>query len=820
MLLEPYRVLDLTRQRGMLCGQIFADLGADVIQVEPPGGANGRHRGPFAGDVRDPERSLSWWAYARGKRSVELDPSAAEDAAMLQSLVASADILIESEPVGTLAPLGLDYAAAAALNPLLIYVSITGFGIDGPKAHWYATDLVVAASGGPMAITGDKDRAPVRVSVPQAFEHAAAEAAAGALVALHARTASGRGQHVWVSAQQAITIATQGNSLAHEVNEETAQRMAGGVVANGVDIRLTFPASDGYVSITFIFGATVGPATRRLMEYVCEEGFCDAATRDKDWVEYGLLLADGREPIEEFERVKQCVAACTASKSKAELLDAAITRRLLLAPMSDVADVVNSPQFAAREYFRHPDGDGEAAGPAYPGAFARFSQTPLATGRRPPQIGEHTDELRRELSDISRDAPPVAEANADDRAAASNGPLHGVKILDFMWALAGPGATRFLADFGATVVRIESTSKLDVCRTIRPFIDGNQDPEWSAVFHSTNAGKKMLTVDLTNPDAKELIYDLVRWADVVTESFTPRAMKALGFDYATLRTINPDIVMLSTCLMGQTGPLASFAGYGNLAAAIAGFYELTGWPDREPAGPFGAYTDYIAPRYNAIAVLAALDHRRRTGVGQHIDLAQAEASLHFLSPAVLEYTVNGRVWGRLGNADPDFAPHGVYRCAGDDRWIAIACETDDQWHRLARLVGLDPEHRDYATSDERVRHAHAIDEAIARYTAERANGDLETQLQSAGVPAARIQNAPELSADAQLTHLRHFRPIEHPEAQRSVVEAPRVHLSATPGRVNADVAPMFAQHMQEVLNDLLGYDDERFGELLVQGVLQ
>lgn len=813
MLLESYRVIDLTRKDGMLCAQIFADLGADVIQVEPPGGAEGRRLGPFHRDREDPEGSLTWWAYARGKRSIELDLDAPAGRETLLALLATADVLVESEPVGLMQRRGLDRDAIAAHNPALVHVTMTGFGSTGPKSGWAWSDLVVMASGGPLAMTGDRDRAPVRVSVPQAFLHASADAAAAVMVALHERAASGRGQHLDVSAQQSVTIATQGNILSHLVGEQTATRTAGGVVAGGLDVRLTYPARDGFVSITLIFGATVGPATRRLMEYVHDEGFCDAATRDKDWVEYGLWLATGKEPIEEYERVKRCVAACTASKTKAELLTAALERRLLLAPMSDIGDVVDSPQLAERGYFRRPDGDGPAAACAYPGPFARFSATPLGPTRRPPRIGEHTREILEELAAGPR-RPSAGGARGSGEA------LADLKVLDFMWALAGPGATRLMADFGATVVRVESTSRLDVCRTIRPFIDGDPSPEKSAVFHSTNAGKRMLSLDLANPGAREVIYDLVRWADVVMESFSPRAMKAFGFDYATLSNIRPDLIMLSTCLMGQSGPLSPFAGYGNLAAAIAGFYEVTGWPDREPAGPFGAYTDYIAPRYNAIAVLAALDHRRRTGQGQYIDLSQAEAALHFLAPAILDYTVNGRVWQRCGNGDVNHAPHGVYRCDGDDQWVAIACETDPQWRALCRAVGgIALDDARFATAVERRARQLELDEWLTAFTSVRPPAVVEALLQAAGVPASAVQNSPELAADPQLGHRQHFVTLPHDETGETVVEGVRVHLSRTPGRVRG-AAPTFSRDLQHVLGGILGYDDERIGQLLIDEVLQ
>ncbi|HEY5647566.1 MAG TPA: CoA transferase [Pseudomonadales bacterium] len=813
MLLKPYRVLDLTHTHGVLCAQILGDLGADVIQIEPPGGAPGRRLGPFRGGVTDPEGSLYWWGYARGKRSIELDIDAEPETFL--RLVAQTDFLIDAEPVGSLAARGFDYATLAALNPGLIQVSMTPYGSSGPKAHWAASDITLAASGGPMALTGDEDRPPLRVAVPQVWHHAAAEAAAGALVALHERNRSGHGQHVEVSAQQAMTMATQGYSLSAAVGDDVLTRSAGGIRVGDLRLQLTYPAKDGHVSITHLFGATIGPPTRRLMEYVFDEGFCDEATRDKDWLAYGLLLATGEEPMEEFERVKRCVAACTASKSKAELLDAAMTRRLLLAPMWTVGDVVNSEQFSSRGYFGRPAGDGPAAEVAYPGMFAKFSATPGERRARPPRIGEHTQEILAELAETS---PRTGAREQSAAGGASDLPLAGVKILDFMWALAGPAATRLLADWGATVIRVESTNRLCVVRTIRPFMDKDDSPEKSAVFHSTNAGKRMFTLNLASPEGREVARDLVRWADVVTESFSPKAMRAFGLDYESLKAIKPDLIMLSTCLMGQTGPLAMFAGYGNLAAAIAGFYSLCGWEDREPAGPFGAYTDYIAPRYNAVSVLAALDHKRRTGQGQHIDLAQAEAAMHFMTPAILDYVVNGHIQTGIGNRDLNFAPHGAYPVAGEDAYIAIACETDAQWAQLRSLVpglaamgGLARAQR-LARQDE-------LDAVIGDWTKQQNGRALEQTLQAAGVPAAVLQNSPELVEDPQLAHLRHFVRLPHPEGGETTIESSRIRMSRSQPVVDSS-APTFNRDMLFVLNEVLGYDDEKLGELLVSGALE
>lgn len=810
MLLAPYRVLDLTNRHGMLCAQMLGDLGADVVQIEPRGGASGRRFGPFLDNDPKPENSLSWWSYARGKRSIELDLDA--DEVTFLKLVERADFLIEAEPVGSLDSRGLTDKVLQECNPALIHVSMTPFGSTGPKALWAASDLTLVASAGPMSLTGDRDRAPLRVSVPQAWLHAASEAAAGALIALHERNHSGLGQHVEVSVQQALSRAMGNNTLSTIVNDKTLARSAGGLINGKIVIRLTYPAKDGHVSVTHLFGAAIGPATRRLMEYVHDEGFCDTATRDKDWVKYGLLLATGKEPIEEFDRVKACVATCLASRTKQELLAAAMERRLLLAPISNIADVVQNEQFVAREYFTRPFGDGPSAAVRYPGPFAKFSATPLAPCRRPPHIGEHTAEILAELGKVR----PVSVTGTGGTNLA---PLNGVKILDFMWVLAGPGATRMLADYGATVVRVESSTRMDVARTIRPFIDGDPSNERSAAFHNMNAGKLMLTLDLTSQEGHEVILDLVRWADVVTESFSPRAMKAFGLDYETLRKINPDLVMLSSCLMGQTGPYAQFAGFGNLAAAVTGFVEITGWPDRDPAGPSGAYTDFIAPRYNVAAVLAALDHRRRTGEGQYIDLAQAEAALHFLTPAILDYTANGQVQQRLGNRDPHFAPHGVFPAAGEDRHVAIVCETQDQWQALCGVMPALGRDSRFADLTARLKHQDLLDEQLAVLTSTWDAYELELALQAVSVPASVVQNSPELLADPQLTHLGHFVCLPHPEGGETAIESSRIHLSRSPARVDSS-APTFNRNMMDVLKGILDYDDKRIGELLVAGVLE
>jgi crotonobetainyl-CoA:carnitine CoA-transferase CaiB-like acyl-CoA transferase len=814
--LSPIRVLDLSDERGIFCSFVLAELGADVVCVEPPGGARSRRQGPFAGGVRGPERSLFWWAYARGKRSVVLDPESAADRVDLLRLIDGADVLVESRTPGGMERLGLGFEELARRNPALVYVSVTPFGQTGPKARWAASDLTVFAASGALWLTGDEDRPPVRISVPQAFLHAGAEAAAATLVALHERRRSGRGQHVDVSAQQAVTVATQSDIVSAAVHSAGGARSAGGGRIGELTLRFSYPARDGHVSITHLFGRAFGPASARLMDAVCADGFCDETLRDKDWIAIASLIAKGAEPVATHDRAKEAIAAWTASKTKSELLEIAMKRRLLVAPAWTLRDVASNEQLADRSYFQpleRPGGEGVAR---QLGAIVRAKDHSPPPARRAPRLGEHAVELLSEPRDAVAGNPALGSTPREGQAL----PLAGVKILDFMWALAGPTATRMLADYGAEVVRVESASKHDPIRGGRPFVERQFGMETGALFHGANASKRMLGIDLAKPEARDVVLDLARWADVVCESFTPGAMARMGFGGDALREVNPGLVMLGTSLMGQTGPLATFSGYGNLSAAIVGFHEMTGWPDREASGPYGAYTDYVTPKLVASAILAALDRRQRTGKGVHLDLSQAEASLHFLAPAMLDALVNDADPTRRGNRDDLFAPHGCYPVAGDDRWIAIAVESDRGFQALCRVLGRDALASDprFATASDRQRNAEALDAALAELTRECESAELEARLQEIGVACHGVQDSAAACADPQLQERGHFVRLESGDTY-TIVEDTRSKLSRTPARVRSGV-PTLGRDNWEILTELLGYDEVQIAELAAAGVLE
>ncbi|HLU96683.1 MAG TPA: CoA transferase [Thermobifida alba] len=402
-------------------------------------------------------------------------------------------------------------------------------------------------------------------------------------------------------------------------------------------------------------------------------------------------------------------------------------------------------------------------------------------------------------------------------------PLADLKVLDLSWVVAGPLIGRALADFGAQVVRVESSRRVETARLMQPFHRGEAGVENSALYGNCNAGKLGMTVDLKTEEGRGIVRDLARWADVVVESFSPGQMAKWGLDYAELARDNPSLIMLSTSIAGQSGPWAALAGYGNVGASLSGFQNLVGWEDRPPMGPFGPYTDYVGPRLALVTLLAAVEHRRRTGQGRHIDVAQVEAGVFFLSPQVAHHGFDGTVARRRGNRDEVFAPHGVYPCLaedGRDRFVALAARDDAEWVRLAEAMGRADlaERADLRTAEQRRARADLLDEQIARWTSGRRAEDVERCLQAVGVPAHRSASSADFVADEQLAHRGHVVRLPHPLHGETVVEGPRYLLSDTPGEVTR-AAPTLGQDNEYVLRDILGYPAERIAQLVKDGVL-
>ena len=826
--LSGYRVLDLTDERGLIAGRMLADLGADVVQVEPPGGSTARACPPLEAGGG----SLYFDAYAANKRGVVADPDGPGGQRLIRQFAAVADIFIESADPGVMAARGLDWPDLQQVNPRLVYVSVTAFGRTGPKAHYAESDLTVWAAGGPLNLNRDGPLPPVRISLPQAYLHAGADAAAGALFALQARHRIGCGQHVDVSAQAALGTATLARVLAHAVGDSTpgpdqpGRQSGSGPAAQPFPTK--WPCQDGTVECVIGLGPATGGFTNAFMRWMADEGAAPPGLGDIDWRTLPGRIEDGTVTSKDLAEVQDAVTTFLAAKTKREVLRAAVDRKLLCVPIYDTADVASSEQLAARDFWVEV-GAGDRRR-RLPGPCAKVSADAFTIQRPAPLLGEHTAQVTAEWlgqqgTPVTAGMPELSPGPGPAAHGDSELPLTGLKVLDLSWVVAGPVIGRALADFGATVIRVESSTRVETARLVPPFYGGVPDPRNSALYVTCNCGKLGVTADLSTERGREVVRRLARWSDVVLESFSPGQMQRWGLHYASLSAHRPDLIMLSTALMGQTGPDARLAGYGNIGAALSGFQNIAGWPDRPPLGPYGAYTDYLGPRFSLTTLLAAIDHRQRTGDGCYIDVSQVEAGVYLQSPEMADYARNGTVVHRIGNADRVFAPHGVYPCQAEDdgteRFIAVAVRTDEQWQALATLIGradLGADPRLSTAAGRRLQQAE-LEEAVGAWTAAQRAEDAERLLQDRRIPAHVSASSRDFCTDPQLAHRGHLIQLPDPRHGTATVEGPRYLLSVTPGRV-ARTAPDYGQDNENVLTKLLGYTPGEVRDLTNEGVLR
>lgn len=801
-MLSHYRILDLTDDRGHFAGFLFAQLGADVIAVEPPGGQRSRLLPPFAAGTHDVEFSLQHWSYNRGKRSVVITSQET-----LLELARTADVLIECDAFD------VDLEKLREANPSLVTVSISNFGKDGPKSDWVGTDLTLSAAAGPMSLNGHRDRPPVRISAPQVWVNAASEAACAALIALTERKVSGLGQHVDVSAQEAMILTAQGWMAPSLCDNPPAQRTGGGFELLGmVEFRFVYECADGYVTITYLPGVLVGSFTNRLLEWVRAEGHLDEDLHNIDWTD---LLTD--RPLEEVasitDRTSKCLAKALLPYSKNYLFTMAQQDKLLLVPVITPSDVLETPHYAERKFWDEIEMPQIGKKVRFPGPWAHGDAIGLKRLGRPPQLGEHTEEVLSEARETS--------ALGGNSKSSSRLPFEGLTVLDFTWVYAGPFATRMLGYYGARVIRVESQTRPDQVRTSGLSRDPNDPdgPENSQQWHSINAHKESLQLNLKAPEARQVVLDLAAKSDIVVNAFSAGVLDRVGLSPAELLEVNPRLIVCSTTLFGQTGPLSPIPGFGNMGAATGGYYELTGWADRLPAGPFLAYTDATSPRLTAALLMAALDHRERTGEGMVLDFSQAEGGIHFLTEAILDQEVNGYSQSRIGNADRWMAPHSVYQCDNGqgDQWVAIACENDDQWKSLTSTVGcVDLADLVLAERQERENELNGI---VQSWCLSKNPSEIMQSLQAVGVPVHQVQNSPEIASDAQLLHREHFVEVPHDVYESTWVEQYGFRLSRSDGKPNRS-GPLWGEHNFEILSELLGYDSDAIADLVIAGVLE
>jgi crotonobetainyl-CoA:carnitine CoA-transferase CaiB-like acyl-CoA transferase len=788
------RVLDLTGYLSQLCARVLGDLGADVIKVEPPGGDPARLLAPFAGDQRDPERSLRFINSNRSKRSVVLDIDSSDDRAKIAALAGQVDILIEDFDPGHMAGLGLGYEELRQRNPGLVYVSITPFGQTGPYAGFHGGDLIAQSSAGVMIANGDDEMRPCRGPYDVYSQVCCFQAAYGALLAIHARRESGHGQHVDVSRQE-TTISAEHPYIYRYTYERIIARREGRHSPFGAVN--SYVCSDGkVVNLSVYSDIHFGRLSREVMDnhpILSEEVWQPQATR-----------RDNREFIDDL------VGEYALTVESADLVERGQRLGIAITPVQNIDEFVHHPHTAARGFIEeteHPViGKYRTAG-----APARLGVTPWQSRRPAPLLGQHTDEVLSELAELVKGAAPAtptpnSQVQQDPADPFKNAPLKGIRIADLTRAVAGPAATRYLSTFGAEVIKVEESGLPD-----------------TGLPQELNRAKLSTIIDSRRTGGTELVKDLVRISDVVVENFRPGVMDRLGLSYEELRKVKPDIIVIAMPGMGSTGPIKDYLAYGQQVMGLTGLTDLWGHPESLPATRIKMpFPDFITGTIAPVAIMAALEWRDRTGEGQYIEVAQVEGTAHLLSVAYMDYMLNGRIARGQGNSSDYYAPHDVYPCMGFDAWCAIEVGNEEEWKALVGAMGdrgswaLDER---FQTMEGRLAYKEELDVHLGGWTKGFTPRLLMLKLQKAGVPACIVASGEDLYQDV---HLR-SRPgsiaqINHPNHGLVEYKGVNVHLSATPGW-GAVANPARGEHNDYVFRELLGRDKAQIQELTDAGTI-
>ncbi len=786
--LTGIRVLDLTGLAGQYTGRLLADLGADVVKVEPPGGDPVRFMPPFANDQPGPDRGLRWLAYNSNKSSVTLDIGTPAGRSQLLQMARGADVLIDSYEPGYLASMELSETALREANPRLITVSITPFGESGPYAGHRGTDLHAIAMSGLMTIQGDNEQPPAAAPMDQAYILACLHAAHGVFYALMARRRSGRGQHVEVSVQEVLAnIFFQ--IIRYSATSEIGERI--GTSGNLAPYNI-FRCRDGWVSLAVL----LPPQAAVFFDWVGEP-----ALQDEFW-----LPLENRQG-ENMQFIDSLVAPFIEQFTVADFVCEAQARRLPAAPVNRPGDFADNPQFAERGYFEAVDHP-EVGSYSLPGAPFRMSETPIAPPRRAPLISEAARDLPEQPVPAGADTDSGGSANHTTDSPAL--PLAGVRILDFTRIWAGPYCTRLLADYGAEVIKVESSL----------FDTGNRMGSMPYVA-DLNRNKLGVTLDLHKDEARDIARRIAAVSDLVIDNFALGVIDRFGLGYDELARVNPEIIQITMPGWGSVGPLRDHVAFGFNLVSVSGLSYTWGHAESEPnARCKFDYPDFLVASLTALAALAAIYHKAQTGRGQRIEVAQVEAVGNTMGMAFLDYSLNGRPGEPMGNSHPEHAPHGVYPARGHDAWCAVSCATDEEWRALVRAIGSpawadDPR---YATGTGRKENEASLNEALSQWTRGRTPRQIMHLLQRSGVAAAAVLTGEDLYWDPHLRERGYIHTLDHPDW--GVVEQPgvTVRLSETPGGSRMPSAAL-GQHNDHVLRAILGLSETEVSRLKETGAL-
>ena len=787
--------------------KLLGDHGADVVTVEPPEGDAARRLGPFPNGIPDTERSGAFLALNVNKRGVCLDPASATGRRELDKLIGWADVLVHGHTRRRTVELGLDPATLGRGHPALVTLCITPFGSTGPYCDYKGGELIVANAGGWTSLCPgthpEPELPPLKVFGHQCAMMAGTAGAMATLAVAREAERSGIGETIDLSEQEYVASVLEGAMPIYAYRGAVLKRHhPRGLVPWG-----TFQAKDGPIFLVCI----EQDQWQRLVafmghpDWAALEVFATPAAR-----------AENRDLVHHF--MQEFIGQWNA----ADLYHEAQKHRICFAPVTNCAELAANPHLRARGFFvtaQHP----------VAGAVAHLASPILGTAgrmpiRRPaPRLGEHqADALNDAAAAQSRIVASEPAPSGEPRL-----PLAGVRVVDLTWVWAGTFGAMNLAHLGAEVIRFESAKRPDLYRRAGLYpggepASGQQQPSLNraGMFNQWNQGKKSVAVNLRDPRGIELVKDFVRASDVVMQNFATGVMERLGLGFDVLRGINTRIILASISGYGQTGPYRDYMGYGPATSPLTGVSAATGYPGGGPEEVGVSMPDPNAGITAAFAVVSALIRRDATGEGDHLDVSLLESSAAFGVEAWMQYALDGSQPARNGNRDPWMAPHGCFPCQGEDEWVAIACADDAEWRRLAPMIdpALANEAR-FASLVARKAHEDELEAIVAAWTRQRDRWQATAQLQSAGIAAFPAFTCRDIAHDPHLNARGYIERLPHPEVGARAHTGIPWRLARRPNGVRAP-APCLGADTDELLRDVIGYDEAKIAALHAASVLQ
>jgi crotonobetainyl-CoA:carnitine CoA-transferase CaiB-like acyl-CoA transferase len=794
-ILEGILVLDLADEKGGYCSRLLADLGAEVIKIEPPGGDPSRSLGPFhTAGAGSESFSLSFFYNNLNKKSVILDITSDKGKQAFERLLEKADILVDTCLPEHLDRLNLGAEHLRRRNPGLIHLSITPFGHSGPKAAYRASDSIVSAAGGRTYVCSDGSGKPAKLFGMQSWYTASLFGAVSVLIRLRERKRTGGGDFIDLSAQEAVASTLDHVLVDYFSDGRIVCRQDSSIQDRNFS---AVPCKDGHILLTVLRNWDT------LVEILASEN------RSKDLLDKKWQDPDYRE--KHFDFILKIIKEWAGEHTKQELFELGQAMGFPWAPIATAREILDSPQLTSRRFFMEGNLSGQKVPiPGFPYEFNSWTPT---SSLPPPLPGEHTIEIIGKLEN-----PDTQEKKHNQKhellkynsSYLIDNIFKNLRVLDMSRMLSGPYATRILADFGAEVIKVQTE------KTSR-----GAEQNDTAYFNTWNRNKRSIRLNLDTAEAREHFLKLVAISDILVENYSPRVMANWGLTYDRLKEANPSLIMLSISAMGQTGPWKDYVGFAATFHALSGLISASSEGTDPPASIGHAYGDVVAGLYGAFALLAALEFRDKTGKGLYIDLSAYESLCALLGPALMHTALaqdpNAR--DRWCEDYEGAVPDGCYPCLGNDRWCALTIKNESEWKAFGRILGQPGMGSDkLSTPAGRKENRHVIDAVIRRWTEARSAESVEKSLQEAGIAAAVVQNAEDISKDGQLAARKFLVSLKQQKlgdiiADRSVLW-PR-HLEPDEWKA----APMLGEADFEVFVKRLGMPEETFRDCVRRGII-